>query len=120
MSSSRGTVSRKNLLWILYLKKVFAAARESKSFIATGKFNMNKISGALQVTDHSNYYNSFFPSTDPTFTMENIGQIIVKIEPKQRLLVLRTTVNSFRVEDVLLEYSTDSEKEHAFVHFPHR
>lgn len=29
--------SWKHLLWVLYVKKEFAAARESKSFIATGK-----------------------------------------------------------------------------------
>ena len=47
--------------------------------------------------------------------MENIGQVMEKVEPKERLSVFRTTVNSFRVEDIMLECSTDSEKESAFM-----
>ena len=38
-----------------------------------------------------------------------------QVQPKERLSVFRTTVNSFRVEDVMLNCSIDSEKECVFV-----
>lgn len=40
---------------------------------------------------------------------------MANVEPKERLSVLRATVNSFRVEDVMLKWSLDSEKESVFV-----
>ena len=57
---------------------------------------------------------TLFPP-DPTLTVENVGQIMDKVEPKERLQVWKSLINASTMSTIKKKYSTDSEKETAYV-----